>query len=145
MNKSNQHHIATLRTKLDEVLSDAFAACGYKGVVGDAVRSQMKGVHFQSNNSFAVAKQAAKAPLHVAEEVVENLQGNDMFSSVQAAAPGFINIVLADAYLAEHTNAGVGTVLNCWHRRIEHYPDPLRWCKCCKAAACRSFAFSGYR
>lgn len=104
----------TILTKLNSIVFDAFYSCGYVDVAGSVVRSNMQGVHFQSNSAFQVAKKHGKAPLVVAEEVAAQLKQDPTFSSVEAAAPGFVNLVLADDFLASYGNVlaeGVGVVV----------------------------------
>lgn len=104
MNVPRKHHTATLQETLNSVISDAFSSCDYDSVVGVAVRSNIPGVHFQSNDSFSVAKKHRKAPVGVAQEVAAQLAKEPLFATVQAAAPGFVNMVLADEILASYGN-----------------------------------------
>ena len=49
---------------------------------------------YQCNGAMAGAKLYHKAPIMIANQVVESLQENEMFESVEAVMPGFINIKL---------------------------------------------------
>ena len=59
---------------------------------------------YQSNGALAAAKQYKKAPMIIAEAVAARLSETPMFSMAEAAKPGFINLKLSDAYLAEYLN-----------------------------------------
>ena len=63
---------------------------------------------FQCNAAMPLAKIAKKAPIQIAEQIIENLPANDMIKSVDAVMPGFINIILTEDFLAKSTNALVG-------------------------------------
>ncbi|MCL1848789.1 MAG: arginine--tRNA ligase [Clostridiales bacterium] len=92
----------TLRERLTEITADAFVQSGYDqsfGVVTISDRPDL--CQFQCNGALAAAKQYRKAPMLIAGEVVEKLKGNAVFSSLEIAAPGFINMRVADAVLSE--------------------------------------------
>ena len=59
---------------------------------------------YQCNGAMAAAKQYRKAPIMIANAVVEKLQESDCFAEVTAVNPGFINIKLSPAYLSEYLN-----------------------------------------
>lgn len=54
---------------------------------------------YQANFAMGLAKELKKNPREVAALVVENLKENKMFSKLEIAGPGFINITLADEFL----------------------------------------------
>ena len=59
---------------------------------------------FQCNGAMAAAKQYRKAPIMIANAVVEKLQESECFAEVTAVNPGFINIKLSLAYLSNYLN-----------------------------------------
>ncbi len=59
---------------------------------------------YQCNGAMAAAKQYRKAPIMIANAVVEKLQESECFAEVTAVNPGFINIKLSAAYLSEYLN-----------------------------------------
>lgn len=59
---------------------------------------------YQCNGAMAAAKEYHKAPIMIANAVVEKLRENESFSEVTAVNPGFINIKLAPAFLADYLN-----------------------------------------
>ncbi len=59
---------------------------------------------YQCNGAMAGAKLYHKAPIMIANQVVESLQDNEMFESVEAVMPGFINIKLNSEFVAKYLN-----------------------------------------
>lgn len=59
---------------------------------------------YQCNGAMAGAKLYHKAPIMIANQVVESLQENEMFESVEAVMPGFINIKLNSEFVAKYLN-----------------------------------------
>lgn len=59
---------------------------------------------YQCNGAMAAAKEYKKAPIAIANEVVEKLASNSMFSKVEACMPGFINMNLSDEFMADYVN-----------------------------------------
>lgn len=86
---------------LTEIVADAFEAAGYARTYGGVTSSNRPDLcQFQSNGALSAAKAHRKAPLAIAGEVVERLRADSRFASVEAVAPGFINITLTDGFLA---------------------------------------------
>ncbi len=54
---------------------------------------------FATNLALGMAKKLRRQPLEVAKEIAKHIS-SDLFSKVEAAAPGFVNIWLSDAFLA---------------------------------------------
>lgn len=59
---------------------------------------------YQCNGAMAAAKQYRKAPIMIANAVVEKLQESECFAEVAAVNPGFINMKIASAYLSAYLN-----------------------------------------
>ena len=88
----------------DEMKS-AFTACGYDASYAKIVLSNRPDLcEYQCNGAMAAAKAYKKKPIDIANEVVEKLNGDTMFSEINAVMPGFINIRLNAAYLADFMN-----------------------------------------
>ncbi len=84
-------------------VKEAFAAAGYDeqlGRVGVSNRPDL--CEYQCNGAMAGAKQYHKAPIAIATEVAEKLQGSKAFSKVEAVAPGFLNLNVKEEFLAEY-------------------------------------------
>ncbi len=81
----------------------AFEACGYEASYGKTGLSNRPDLcEYQCNGAMAAKKKYQKAPIAIAGEVVEKLQGNSLFSKAEAAAPGFINLDLDGEFLAKY-------------------------------------------
>ena len=59
---------------------------------------------YQCNGALAAAKQYHKAPIQIANEVVDSLSQSDTFQEIVAQMPGFINMTVSDAFLADFMN-----------------------------------------
>lgn len=59
---------------------------------------------YQCNGAMAAAKQYRKAPIMIANTVVEKLQESECFAEVTAVNPGFINMKIAPAFLSNYLN-----------------------------------------
>ncbi|MBO7631184.1 MAG: arginine--tRNA ligase, partial [Lachnospiraceae bacterium] len=84
-------------------MSAAFAAAGYEERFATVTVSNRPDLcQYQCNGAMGAAKQYHKAPIVIANEVVEKLADGDMFSLCEAVAPGFINVSVSDRFLAEY-------------------------------------------
>ncbi|MBQ7082961.1 MAG: arginine--tRNA ligase [Oscillospiraceae bacterium] len=91
---------------LTEVVSEAFEIEGYDPALGTVTASDRLDLcQFQCNGAFAAAKMYKKAPFIVAEQVAEVLRADGIFSKVEVAKPGFLNLTLTDEYMKELANA----------------------------------------
>ncbi|MGN0402489.1 MAG: arginine--tRNA ligase [Acetatifactor sp.] len=85
---------------LSEEMGKAFAAAGYDEALGRvSVSNRPDLCEYQCNGAMAGAKQYHKAPIAIANEVVEYLSGSKVFKEVAAVAPGFLNLKLSEEYL----------------------------------------------
>lgn len=83
----------------------AFAAAGYDQSFGRVTVSNRPDLcEYQCNGALAAAKQYHCAPIQVANAVTEQLEGSD-FDLCQAVMPGFINLKLSGAFLADYLEA----------------------------------------
>jgi arginyl-tRNA synthetase len=98
--------MTALSRELTAIAADAFAAEGLSaafGVVKPSDRPDL--AQFQCNGAFTAAKLSRTNPRALAEKIARRLQANPVFAKVEIAGPGFINLDLTDAALAER--AGV--------------------------------------
>ena len=94
--------MADLRTVLGEAVGAAFAAEGVDPALARVTPSDRPDLaDFQSNGALAAAKALKANPRELAGRVAERLKGDDRLASVEVAGPGFINLKVADATLAE--------------------------------------------
>lgn len=95
-----------IQALLSEKVSQALIAAGAPVDCEPQVRQSAK-VQFgdyQANGVMAVAKKLGMAPRQLAEQVLSHLDLTGIASKVEIAGPGFINIFLDPAFLAEHVN-----------------------------------------
>lgn len=80
----------------------AFAAAGYDPSFGRVTVSNRPDLcEYQCNGALAAAKQYHCAPIQVANAVTEQLGGDD-YDLCEAVMPGFINLKLSGAFLADY-------------------------------------------
>lgn len=95
-----------IQALLSEKVSQALIAAGAPADCEPQVRQSAK-VQFgdyQANGVMAVAKKLGMAPRQLAEQVLSHLDLNGIASKVEIAGPGFINIFLDPAFLADNVN-----------------------------------------
>ena len=95
----------TILEQISETVSHGFEEAGYDasyGKVGISNRPDL--CEFQCNGAMAGAKAYHKAPMDIAKDVLSKLEGNSAFSSIEAAAPGFLNINISDSFLSKFLN-----------------------------------------
>ncbi|HVV64115.1 MAG TPA: arginine--tRNA ligase [Rhizomicrobium sp.] len=88
--------------ELSAIAKAAFAAEGLSesfGQVQDSDRSDL--AQFQCNGCLAAARLAKTNPRAIAEKIAARLKADPIFAKVEIAGPGFINLDVADAALAE--------------------------------------------
>lgn len=90
---------------ISQQVSTAFADAGFAASYGRvSVSGRPDLCEYQCNGSLPAAKQYHQAPMGIAEAVVEKLRKNNMFLSVEAVKPGFINLRLAPETVADYVN-----------------------------------------
>ncbi|WP_318365109.1 arginine--tRNA ligase [Enterobacter sp.] len=100
-----------IQALLSEKVSQALIAAGAPADCEPQVRQSAK-VQFgdyQANGVMAVAKKLGMPPRQVAELVLSHLDLNGIASKVEIAGPGFINIFLEPAFLADHVNQALAS------------------------------------
>ncbi|WP_434584100.1 arginine--tRNA ligase [Klebsiella sp. R390] len=95
-----------IQALLSEKVSQALVAAGAPADCEPQVRQSAK-IQFgdyQANGVMAVAKKLGMAPRQLAEQVLTHLDLNGIANKVEIAGPGFINIFLDPAFLADNVN-----------------------------------------
>ncbi len=88
--------------RLNDIAESAFEKAGYAPKYGRVNQSNRPDLcQFQCNGAMAAAKEYHKAPIQIAEDVVEQLSVYDAFEDVTAVNPGFINMNLNPEFVAE--------------------------------------------
>jgi arginyl-tRNA synthetase len=97
--------MSSLSSLLSEIAGRAFAAEGLDPSFGKVTVSNRPDLaQFQCNGAMAAAKAAKQPPRAIAEKVAARLKNEPTFREVSLAGPGFINLHVTDAYLAEQMN-----------------------------------------
>jgi arginyl-tRNA synthetase len=92
----------SLSAELSAIAAAAFAAEGLSPDFGDVKTADRPDLaQFQCNGALAAAKQAKANPRAIAEKIAARLKANPLFSKVEIAGPGFINLDVTDEALTE--------------------------------------------
>ena len=90
---------------LSAEVAKAFAEAGYDEKYARVSLSNRPDLcEYQCNGAMAAAKEYHKAPIMIANAVVEAMQGSEVFGEVQAVNPGFINMKVHNEYLSQYLN-----------------------------------------
>ena len=96
---------------ISQQMGAAFEAAGYDGALGRiGVSNRPDLCEYQCNGAMAGAKRYHKAPLVIAGEVAAKLteSAQSAFSSVEAVAPGFLNLKIKESFLADYLTKMAG-------------------------------------
>ena len=86
---------------ISEQLSGAFEKAGFDAAYGKATLSNRPDLcEYQCNGALAAAKKYHKAPIQIANAVLEALGQSELFVSAEAVMPGFLNLKISEDYLA---------------------------------------------
>lgn len=90
---------------LESELKEAFEKAGYNKKYGKVTVSNRPDLcQYQCNGALAAAKEYHKAPIQMANEVAGQLADSDTFQEITAQMPGFINMTVSGAFLADYMN-----------------------------------------
>lgn len=88
---------------ISEEMKKAFEASGYDRELGKVTLSNRPDLcEYQCNGAMAGAKLYKKAPIMIAGDVVERCKGSDVFLSVEAVAPGFLNLKVKESFIKDY-------------------------------------------
>ena len=88
---------------ISECVMNAFEEAGYDAKLGKvSVSNRPDLCEYQCNGAMAGAKLYKKPPIKIAEEVAKILSNNDIFKTVEAVAPGFLNFNISEKFLADY-------------------------------------------
>lgn len=89
---------------LKEIMAAGFEKAGYDKKYGSvSVSNRPDLCQYQCNGAMAAAKQYKKAPIQIANDVVELLKEDSVFGKIETVNPGFINITVSGEVLADRT------------------------------------------
>ena len=95
----------TLIDELSTAVGDGFAARGLDAALGRVKPADRPDLaQFQCNGALAAAKAATENPRAIAEAICADLKSNAIFDALTVAGPGFININLADDFIARRAD-----------------------------------------
>ena len=84
-------------------LAGAFERAGYGDADARATLSNRPDLcEYQCNGALPAAKLYHKAPIQIAQAVAAELSGCELFEHVEAVNPGFLNMKLSGAFLAQY-------------------------------------------
>ena len=90
---------------ITEELRNAFEEAGYDPAYAKVTLSNRPDLcEYQCNGAMAGAKVYKKAPIMIANDVVEKLQNSERLDEVTAVNPGFINIRVKKTFAADYLN-----------------------------------------
>lgn len=88
---------------ISEEMKKAFTEAGYDGELGKVTVSNRPDLcEYQCNGAMGGAKIYHKAPIMIANDVAAKCADSKVFASVEAVNPGFLNIKLDEAFIAEY-------------------------------------------
>ena len=95
-----------LLDQITDAVSSAFEQAGYEAEYGKVSLSNRPDLcEYQCNGAMAAAKKYHCAPIQIANKVMEELKGQELFASVDAVNPGFLNLKLSPVFVQEYLNA----------------------------------------
>lgn len=95
-----------LLEQISDILSEAFAKCGYDAAYGKTgVSNRPDLCQFQCNGAMAAAKKYGKAPFMIGDEVVATLAEDSRFEKIECVKPGFINMTMSAEFLGGYVRA----------------------------------------
>ncbi len=88
---------------ISEEMQQAFEKAGYKKELGRVTVSNRPDLcEYQCNGAMAGAKEYKKAPIMIANAVLEQLQDSKVFEHVEAVMPGFLNCKVKPSFLTSY-------------------------------------------
>ena len=88
---------------ISEEIGKAFENAGYEKTLGKVTLSNRPDLcEYQCNGAMAGAKLYKKAPIMIAQDVAAQLKDSTIIENVEAVNPGFLNMDLNKAFLAQY-------------------------------------------
>ncbi len=95
--------MTSIAQELSEIVGKAFTDLDLPKELGHVRVSDRPDLcQFQCNGAMAAAKQARKNPREIAQSIADSLAANEIFTKIEIAGPGFINLNVTDSFIAEH-------------------------------------------
>jgi len=93
-----------IKALLSQRIESAFEALGLQGQAMLQAASRPEFGDYQANGVMAAAKRSGQNPKEVAAQVIAQLDLKGIAKDISIAGPGFINITLAEEFLATICN-----------------------------------------
>ncbi|MET9415242.1 arginine--tRNA ligase [Streptomyces klenkii] len=93
--------VPSLASSLHQRIADALSAALPEAGAADPLLRRSDRADFQANGMLALAKKLGGNPRELAGKVVEGLPAGDLIQQVEVSGPGFLNITITDAAIAE--------------------------------------------
>lgn len=91
--------------QLSSIVQERFEKMGYHREFGTVTVSNRPDLcQFQCNGALPAAKKYKKAPIVIANEILEELKTADVLENISTAGPGFINLDVKDSFLVGYIN-----------------------------------------
>ena len=88
---------------ISEEMKQAFESAGYDRELGKVTVSNRPDLcEYQCNGAMAGAKQYKKVPIMIANDVAAKLADSKVFATVEAVAPGFLNLTLTEEFVGSY-------------------------------------------
>jgi len=88
----------TIREEITQILAPFAEGTAFSVVFGDGKEQG----EYASNLALVRGKTERKNPKEVAEDIKKNIEGENIFNSVEVAGPGFLNFVINPSELLKH-------------------------------------------
>lgn len=103
--KKEENRMKKFVELIREELAEAFEAAGYDKKYAQVTLSNRPDLcEYQCNGAMAGAKTYRKAPIVIANDVVDRLKDSRCLEEVNAVNPGFINMKMKKEYVADYLN-----------------------------------------
>ncbi len=88
---------------ISEEMKNAFEAAGFDRELGKVTESNRPDLcEYQCNGAMAAAKLYKKAPIMIANQVVEGCKDSEVFSQIEAVNPGFLNLKIKETFIKDY-------------------------------------------
>ena len=88
---------------ISEEMKNAFEAAGFDRELGKVTPSNRPDLcEYQCNGAMAAAKLYKKAPIMIANQVVEGCKDSEVFSQIEAVNPGFLNLKIKETFIKDY-------------------------------------------
>ena len=99
----------SITEQLTTLVTNIFATADFDPKYGEVVVSNRPDLgQFQCNGALPAAKVYGRNPREIAQQIVDELAKEPIFKEISLAGPGFINLTLTDAYLAQFVRQMAG-------------------------------------